>query len=205
MSSSLDTDIDLSDSIIGLDGPPYVELQNIEVASWDVRNQLIKQLEDAVVRGDLQRQSVFSSRERVLGVQKKLEERMLAILQAEDKKEFAVRWIIGEVCVNSGISHGNEADPSKIFETMHGIDTQSNAAIVYIGDQGSGFNPLEVPDPTASFDRIEKSSGRGLHTMDELQLRKLGEGAQGIYLPMYEGSAMCREFVLKIPLDRAEV
>lgn len=180
------------------DGPPFLELQNIQVATWEAKNQMIQRLQEAVLRNDVAQETVGSTKAMVLDVKRRIEECIEDIIQPEDPQKFALRWILEEVCVNSGISHGNEGNKSKIFEAIYGLDTKTNEVVMYIGDEGEGFDPLKVPDPTVSLARLEKSSGRGLLGMDKAEIPKL-TGAQGIYLPISEGSALCREFVLVIP------
>jgi serine/threonine-protein kinase RsbW len=184
---------------IGPDGPPYLELQNIAVATWETRNAIISGLCEAVNSGGVQMESVSSSWDNVKEVQKKLVDAMLQILDPDKTQEFAIRWIAEEMCVNSGKTHGNKLDPSKLLQAMYGLDLASSTAMIYIGDQGPGFNPREIPDPTASMSRLEKGSGRGIQTMDILQVPAF-EGAQAMFLPMQEGSELCREFVYIIPV-----
>jgi serine/threonine-protein kinase RsbW len=44
------------------------------------------------------------------------------------------------------------------------ITTSPNAIDIQVADQGSGFKPDEVPDPTAA-ENILKTSGRGIFFM----------------------------------------
>ena len=64
--------------------------------------------------------------------------------------------------VSNSIVHGNKLDKNKkviITVTSDG----SNIEIHFI-DEGEGFSPEEVPDPTAP-ENILKDSGRGIHIM----------------------------------------
>ena len=80
--------------------------------------------------------------------------------------EFYFRLALDELLENA-LSHGNKHDESKrigvsISVTAKGVD-------ISVRDDGSGFRPEMIEDPTGSK-TIFKSSGRGLHL-----LRNLGD------------------------------
>lgn len=68
---------------------------------------------------------------------------------------------ITEATTNA-IIHGNKSDPKKIV-TIDVVKTNSKL-IIKIKDQGAGFNPEKVPDPTEP-ENLLKDSGRGLYLM----------------------------------------
>jgi serine/threonine-protein kinase RsbW len=74
---------------------------------------------------------------------------------------FGVHLALEEAIVNA-IKHGNGFDPSKSVT----IDCKLSEALlrVEIEDEGSGFNPEDVPDPTDP-ENLENPSGRGLMLM----------------------------------------
>lgn len=74
---------------------------------------------------------------------------------------FAVRLAIEEALVN-GFRHGNDGDVAKTVHFECEIDDSS--VYVEIADQGSGFNPCAVPDPTEEAN-LEMPSGRGIMLM----------------------------------------
>jgi len=81
--------------------------------------------------------------------------------------------------VNNAILHGNKSDESKLVEiTMELTDDQ---LLVTVTDQGKGFKPGEVPDPTEP-DNIEKLSGRGVFLMtklaDKIEFNKKGNSVK---------------------------
>jgi len=78
----------------------------------------------------------------------------------KDNLEIAV----AEAAANS-ILHGNKSDPSKNVDVK--ISLTSSNLIISFKDEGVGFNPNNVPDPTVP-ENIQKSSGRGLHIMKSL-------------------------------------
>jgi serine/threonine-protein kinase RsbW len=69
-----------------------------------------------------------------------------------------VRLALEEALVNA-IKHGNGLDPSKSVR-VH-CDIQTDRVYVEIEDEGPGFAPEDVPDPTLD-ENIERPSGRGL-------------------------------------------
>ena len=75
-----------------------------------------------------------------------------------DAAMFAIRLSIEEAMMN-GFRHGNLADPSKFVEVRWRID--SNSANFHVIDEGEGFDPEAVPDPTLD-ENLEIPSGRGL-------------------------------------------
>lgn len=67
--------------------------------------------------------------------------------------------------VNNAILHGNHSDPDKIVDVA--IICKDNYLKVKVKDEGSGFKPEEVPDPTTP-DNIEAVNGRGVYLMTRL-------------------------------------
>ncbi len=71
---------------------------------------------------------------------------------------FAIKLALEEALVNA-IKHGNQMDPDKKVHIRYAINDRQ--VEIYIKDEGRGFNPDEVPDPTDP-DNIERPCGRGL-------------------------------------------
>lgn len=67
--------------------------------------------------------------------------------------------------VNNAIIHGNKNDQSKYVDVL--VEKSTRGISFQISDQGRGFNPSEVPDPT-SPDRLDCCGGRGVHIIKEL-------------------------------------
>jgi serine/threonine-protein kinase RsbW len=67
--------------------------------------------------------------------------------------------------VNNAILHGNQSDPMKFVEME--IVFKNNDLKIKVSDEGSGFRPDEVPDPT-SAENIEVLNGRGVYLMSKL-------------------------------------
>ena len=67
--------------------------------------------------------------------------------------------------VNNAIIHGNKQDESKLVVITHNMTKRILAFVV--SDQGSGFNPSSVPDPTAP-ENLDCCGGRGVFLMRQL-------------------------------------
>jgi serine/threonine-protein kinase RsbW len=67
--------------------------------------------------------------------------------------------------VNNAIIHGNKSDKSKYVVIK--ISGGKHLLKVSIEDEGTGFRPKEIPDPTKP-ENIENISGRGVFLMSKL-------------------------------------
>jgi len=77
--------------------------------------------------------------------------------------------------VNNAIIHGNKMD--KEAPVAVAVYDDSEAFCFSIEDAGPGFNPNDLPDPTAP-ENIEKENGRGIYLMrhlaDEVEYNETG-------------------------------
>jgi len=87
---------------------------------------------------------------------------------------FGIKLALEEALVNA-LKHGNQMDRSRQVHISYCL--LPDRFEVSILDEGSGFDPDEVPDPTAA-ENLERPSGRGLilmrHYMSEVAF--LGPG-----------------------------
>lgn len=87
---------------------------------------------------------------------------------------FAVKLALEEAAINA-IKHGNELDDTKKVTIGFAID--EDRAVITVADEGAGFRPEDVPDPT-SAEHLLASSGRGLALirayMDEVRFNDAG-------------------------------
>jgi len=74
---------------------------------------------------------------------------------------FAVKLALEE-SLNNAIRHGNGCDPGKRIEVRYEVN--SERVVVSVVDEGPGFVPDDVPDPTVD-ENLEKPSGRGIMLM----------------------------------------
>ncbi len=81
---------------------------------------------------------------------------------------FAIDMAVREAIANAVI-HGNKFDESKFVEIS--VQRSPDSLEISVHDQGSGFNPEAVADPTEE-ENLLKSSGRGIffvrNFMDEV-------------------------------------
>lgn len=82
----------------------------------------------------------------------------LAMFSYPEAAMFAIRLSIEEAVMN-GFHHGNLSDPQKTVEVRWHIDNKM--AVLHVIDEGDGFDPEGVPDPTLD-ENLEIPSGRGL-------------------------------------------
>lgn len=75
-----------------------------------------------------------------------------------DDAIFAIRLSLDEA-ISNAIRHGNRGIPDKPVHIEYHVDDQ--AATITIEDQGNGFNPADLPDPTAD-ENLDKPCGRGV-------------------------------------------
>jgi len=81
----------------------------------------------------------------------------------------------------NAIVHGNKSDETKVVT----IDATKvdNQLIISVKDQGKGFDPSKIPDPTET-DNLLKDSGRGIYLMrvymDDLKFNVTPEGTETI-------------------------
>src|SRR5262245_22463767 len=78
-----------------------------------------------------------------------------------DEDRFGIHLSIEEALVNA-IKHGNGGNPDKSVHVV--IQLSMDFIFIQITDEGPGFNPAEVPDPTLE-ENLEVPSGRGLMLM----------------------------------------
>ena len=85
-------------------------------------------------------------------------------LQASSYTEhdiFSIKLALEEALVNA-IKHGNQMDPDKLVSVVFHVTPERFD--IRITDEGVGFNPEDVPDPTA-IENLERPCGRGLLLM----------------------------------------
>lgn len=101
-------------------------------------------------------------------------EHLLQSCHVSEHDIFSIKLALEEALVNA-IKHGNQMDRAKKVRVSYQLF--ANRFDVQITDEGSGFDPSEVPDPTA-FENLERPCGRGLmlmrHYMTEVAFNQRG-------------------------------
>lgn len=95
---------------------------------------------------------------------REVQERIVKSLEAHGfapRDVFGVRLALEEAIVNA-IKHGNRMDPKKSVRIQWEVN--STFVKVSIEDQGAGFTPENVPDPTDE-ENLDKPGGRGIMLM----------------------------------------
>lgn len=67
--------------------------------------------------------------------------------------------------VNNAILHGNNSDPEKYVEIN--INFNGERLLIKVSDEGVGFKPDAVPDPTHP-NNLQEPNGRGVFLMSKL-------------------------------------
>jgi serine/threonine-protein kinase RsbW len=85
----------------------------------------------------------------------------LAAVGYDEDHRFAVRLAFEEAMVNA-MKHGNKMDPSRSVTLSYRVSPER--VEIRVADEGPGFNPGSVPDPTAD-ENLNKPCGRGIMLM----------------------------------------
>ena len=80
-----------------------------------------------------------------------------------------------EEALRNAMIHGNKFSPDKTVKIE--VDVNPGVVVISVEDEGEGFNPDSLPDPTLD-ENLLKESGRGVylikHLMDEVYYEKGG-------------------------------
>lgn len=76
----------------------------------------------------------------------------------DEDQRFAVRLAFEEAVVNA-MKHGNRMDPARKVRLRWRISPER--AEIRVADEGAGFNPGGVPDPTCD-ENLQRPCGRGI-------------------------------------------
>lgn len=117
---------------------------------------------------------VIKSKQSETKIPKKAIFQQLAQHQFSDKVQFAIKLALEEALTNA-VKHGNAEDPTKCITIRFAITGEK--AVFIIRDEGQGFVPDHIPDPTTP-DRLQNPCGRGIMLirayMDKVQFRDDG-------------------------------
>jgi serine/threonine-protein kinase RsbW len=112
------------------------------------------------------KRSIASDTEEGAGVMNEL---MGRLEQCEWIQEhlFGVNLAVEEALVNA-IKHGNHEEPGKQVHVEFRLS--GDHFYVRIADEGEGFDPSDVPDPTAD-ENLDRPGGRGIMLMRNFMTR----------------------------------
>ncbi len=88
----------------------------------------------------------------------------LLYLPLDEESIFSVKLCLHEAVINA-VEHGNKLDSHLTVKV--GIAFEQDKLIIEVTDQGSGFNPRKVPNPTSPAN-ILKMEGRGIYLIKNL-------------------------------------
>ncbi len=77
---------------------------------------------------------------------------------------FNFRTALAEALANA-IAYGNRHDPARLVRVR--VEVGRDAVHLHVTDEGAGFDPADVPDPTRP-ERLEREDGRGLFVLRSL-------------------------------------
>jgi serine/threonine-protein kinase RsbW len=102
----------------------------------------------------------------------------LQACQYAEQEIFSIRLALEEALVNA-IKHGNQMDRTKKVRIAYHVRVEHFE--VTVADEGPGFDPEDVPDPTAP-ENLERCCGRGLmlmkHYMSEVSYNRRGNSVR---------------------------
>lgn len=88
-------------------------------------------------------------------------EHLLKVNEFGERDIFGIRLAVEEALVNA-IKHGNQMNSARKVRIAFQVSQEKFEVI--IADEGEGFDPVDVPDPTAP-ENLERPCGRGIMLM----------------------------------------
>ncbi len=97
------------------------------------------------------------------------------------EQQLAALLLAVTEATTNAIIHANKCDKSKMVSVD--VEVQDTKLIIKVTDEGKGFDPNEIPDPTQP-ENILKDSGRGMYLMkvymDDLKYNLTPNGTETI-------------------------
>jgi serine/threonine-protein kinase RsbW len=122
--------------------------------------------------------SRIESVEQAAAVAEKMAERSGLNPEAAYHVDMALREAVG-----NAVTHGNKKDENKSVTVV--ITSSPGNLEIEVSDQGTGFDPATVPDPTVG-ENVLKASGRGIFFMrtfmDEVSWSNTADGGTTVRL-----------------------
>jgi serine/threonine-protein kinase RsbW len=96
----------------------------------------------------------------------------------DEDARFHVTMAVHEAAINA-VLHGNDYSPSLHIDVS--MENTGSDLVFVIADQGHGFDPNSLPDPSAP-ENLLRGTGRGIFLirslMDEVHFRQLHPGTE---------------------------
>ena len=127
------------------------------IGSWNGLVFLVVTLETTLATTELK----FPSRIEAVGEAAAAVSEFMNRLGIAEEVAFGVDMAVREAVTNAVI-HGNKLDDAKTVELK--LRNTPEVFEITVHDEGNGFNPDEIPDPTKD-ENILKTSGRGIFFM----------------------------------------
>lgn len=118
--------------------------------------------------------SIPSDLDEARRLQTSIEDELQNVSRFTETEIFAIKLALEEALVNA-IKHGNQMDRTKKVHVAYRVTP--DRFDIRIVDEGPGFDPEDVPDPTAP-ENLERPCGRGLllmrHYMNHIEYLRPG-------------------------------
>jgi serine/threonine-protein kinase RsbW len=96
----------------------------------------------------------------------------------DEDQRFHVTMAVHEAAINA-VLHGNDYNPALHIDVS--MENTGTKLVFVIADQGPGFDPDHLPDPSAP-ENLLRGTGRGIFLirslMDEVHFRQLDPGTE---------------------------
>jgi serine/threonine-protein kinase RsbW len=111
----------------------------------------------------------------------------------DEDERFRVTMAVHEAAINA-VLHGNDYNPA--LEIDVSMENTGSKLVFVIADQGPGFDPDHLPDPSAP-ENLYRGTGRGIYLirklMDEVHFRHLNPGTELTMIKWLEPSGENQE------------
>ena len=96
----------------------------------------------------------------------------------DEDARFHITMAVHEAAINA-VLHGNDYNPALQIDVS--MENTGKNLVFVIADQGNGFDPAHLPDPSAP-ENLLRGTGRGIFLirslMDEVHFRQLHPGTE---------------------------
>jgi len=107
------------------------------------------------------------------------EEKYHLEIESDPNNLITVEEFVNYFCKDVNLIHANKCDTNKKVTVEAAVE--NSKLIIKIKDEGEGFDPGSIPDPTEP-ENLLKDSGRGIYLMrvymDDLQLHRTPSGME---------------------------